>query len=230
MEYLLDAVSYKRAGWRTASVTTRVSTLHALYRQSDELICFGVDQVGPVRELDSRVVDPFLSAIEAQMLGEGFPGDHGFSPRRLPGFDLLGHVSGDERRLTRGWANGAGWSNDIRVVHVFPCFACELSAAWPTRRFASVMREFNVCDIVRKPTPYIEIKMRGGKSRLLMKKWSHETLTSTLIFARILAEEPEGVLEVKNLVGDVIVFSSGDGWHAFEERITAHALRSSNTQ
>jgi len=34
MEYLLDAVSYKRAGWRTVSVTTRVSTLHALYRRS----------------------------------------------------------------------------------------------------------------------------------------------------------------------------------------------------
>jgi hypothetical protein len=28
-------------------------------------------------------------------------------------------------------------------------------------------------------------------------------------------------------VGDVIVFSSSDGWHAFEERIAAHALRSS---
>ena len=227
MEYLVDAVPYARAGWRTASATTRVSTLHALYRQSDELICFGVDQAGPVRELDSRVVDPFLSAIEAQMLGEGFPGDHGLSPRRVSGFDLLGHVSGDQRRFTRGWANGARWSNHTRVVHVFPCFACEMSAAWSTERFASVMREFNVSDIARKPTPYIEIKMRGGKSGLLINKWSHETLTSALIFARILAEEPEGVLEVRNLVGDVIVFSSSDGWHAFEERIAAHALRSS---
>ena len=182
-----------------------------------------------MRDLDSRVVDPFLSAIEAQMLGECFPGDHGLSPRRVSGFDLLGHVSGDQRRFTRGWAHGAGWSNHTRVVHVFPCFACELSAAWSTKRFASVMREFNVSDIVRKPTPYIEIKMRGGKSRLLINKWSHETLTSALIFARILAEEPEGVLEVRNLVGDVIVFSSSDGWHAFEERIAAHALRSSKT-
>jgi hypothetical protein len=230
MEYLVDAVPYERAGWRTASRATRVSTGHALYRQYDELICFGVDQAGPVREIDNRVVDPFLSVIEAQMLGEGFPGDHGLSPRRVSGFDLLGHVSGDERQLMRGWAKGPGWSNDIRVVHVFPCFACELSAAWSTQRFASVMREVKVLDIARKPIPYIEIKMRGGKSRLLIKKWSHETLTSTLIFARILAEEPEGVLEVRNLAGDVIVFSSGDGWHAFEERITAHALRSSNTQ
>jgi hypothetical protein len=101
MEYLVDAVPYARACWRTASATTRVSTLHVLYRQSDEIICFGVDQAGPVHELDSRVVDPFLSAIEAQMLGEGFPGDHGLSPRRVSGFDLLGHVSGDQRRFTR---------------------------------------------------------------------------------------------------------------------------------
>jgi hypothetical protein len=28
-------------------------------------------------------------------------------------------------------------------------------------------------------------------------------------------------------VGDVIVFGSSDGWHAFEERIAAHAHRSS---
>jgi hypothetical protein len=225
MEYPVDAVPYERAAWRTASCATRVSTFHALYRKYDELICFGVDQAAPVRALDSRVVDPLLSVIEVQMLGEGFPGDHGLSPCRVSGFDLLGHVSVDEPLLTM---DGSGWSN--RVVHVFPCFACELSAAWSTQRFASVMREVKVFDVARKPTPYIEIKMRGGKSRLWIKKWSHETLTSTLIFARILAEEPEGVLEVRNLVGDVIVFSSGDGWHAFEERITAHALRSSNTQ
>jgi len=63
MEYLVDAVPYGRAGWRTASITTRMSTLHALYRQSDELICFDVDQAGPVRELDSRVVDSFPEIV-----------------------------------------------------------------------------------------------------------------------------------------------------------------------
>ena len=227
MEYIVDAVPHPRAGWRTASTTTQKSTLHALYRQSDEIICFGVSQTGPVRELDSRVVDPFLSAIDAQMLGEGFPGDHGLSPRPVSGFDLLGHLSGDERRFTRGWTNGAGWSNQTRVVHVFPCFACELSAAWSTTCFAFVMREFDVFDIARKPSPYIEIKMRGGKSGLLISEWSHQTFTTALVFAKILAEEPEGVLEIRNLVGDVVVFSSSDGWHAFEERIAAHALRSS---
>lgn len=227
MEYLVDAVPHARAGWRTASATTQRSTLHALYTQSDEVICFGVDQAGPVRELDSRVVDPFLSAIEAQMLGEGFPGDHGLSPRRVSGFDALGHLSGDQRRFTRGWANGAGWSDHIRVVHVFPCRACELSAAWSTARFVSVMRKFDVFDIARRPAPYVEIKMRGGKSGLLINRWSPQTLTMTLIYAGILAEEPEGVLEVKNLVGDVVAFSSSDGWHAFAERIAAHSLRSS---
>jgi len=225
MEYPVYSIPYERAGWRTASSATQMSTFHALYRKYDELICFGVEQAGPVRELDSQVVAPFLSAIETQMLDEGFPGDHGLSPRRVSKFDLLGHVSKDEPLLTMA---GSGWSN--RVVHVFPCFSCELSVAWSTQRFASVMREIKVFDIARKPAPYIEIKMCGGKSRLLIEKWSHETLRSTLIFARILAEEPEGVLEVRNLMGNVIVFSGDDGWHAFEERITEHALRSSNTQ
>src|SRR5215813_7098254 len=135
MEYPIHAVPYERAGWRTALSVTRVSTFHALYRKYDELICFGVDQ-GPVRALDGRVVVPFLSVIEAQMLGEGFPGNHGLSPCGVSGFDLLGHVSLDEPLLTMV---GSGWSN--RVVHVFPCFACELSATWSKRRFASVMRD-----------------------------------------------------------------------------------------
>lgn len=223
MEYLVDAVPYERAGWRTTSSTTPRSTLHALYKQYDEVICFGVGFAGPVRELDNRTADPFLSAIEAQMLGEGFPGDHGLSARPVSGFDLLAHLSGEERRFTRGWFNGPGWSNDIRVVHVFPCFGCELSASWPTQQFVSVMRDFDVFDIARKPNPYIEIKMRGGKSGFLIKKWSWQTFRETLIFARILAKEPEGVLEVKNLLGDVIVFRGTDGWHAYEERLIAHA-------
>lgn len=227
MEYLVDAVPYARAGWRTTSTTTPRSTLHVLYTQSDALICFGVGRAGPVRDLDPGVVDPFLSAIEAQMLGEGFPGDHGLSPRRVSGFDSLGHLSGDQRRFTRGWTNGAGWSDHIRVVHVFPCLACELSAAWSTARFVSVMREFDVFDITRKPAPYVEIRMRGGKSGLLIDRWSHETLSMTLVYARILAEESEGILEIRNLVGDIVVFSRSDGWHGFEERIWAHALRSS---
>lgn len=223
MGYLVDAVPYERPGWRVASIVTPKSTLHALYKQSDEVISFGVDRADAVRELDSQAVDPFLMAIEAQILAGGFPGDHGLSPRPASGFDLLAHLSGEARRFTKGWSNGPGWSNDIRVVHVFPCFACELSASWPTRRFASVMRHFDVFDIARKPSPYIEIKMRGGKSGFLIKKWSWQTFRETLTFARILSKEPEGVLEVKNLVGDVIAFSNTDGWDAYEKRLVAHA-------
>jgi hypothetical protein len=153
MEYLVDAIQYERAGWRVASAATPKSTLHALYKQSNEVICFGIELADPVRELDSQVVDPFLRAIEAQMLAEGFPGDHGLAPRPVSGFDLLAHLSGEERRFTRGW-HGPGWSNDVSVVHVFPCFACELSASWPTQRFFTVMRDFNVFDIAQTKPIY----------------------------------------------------------------------------
>jgi hypothetical protein len=68
MEYPVYSIPYERAGWRTASSATQMSTFHALYRKYDELICFGVEQAGPVRELDSQVVAPFLSAIETQMM------------------------------------------------------------------------------------------------------------------------------------------------------------------
>jgi hypothetical protein len=57
---------------------------------------------------------------------------------------------------------------------------------------------------------------------------SRETLRSTLVYARILAEEPEGILKVRNLIGDVVVFSRADGWQEHEQRITAHALQSSH--
>jgi hypothetical protein len=226
MEYISDAIPYARAGWRIASRATAISTVHALYHQADEVICFDVNLSGPVRELVSTVVDPFLIAIEAQMRGNGLSGDSGLLPRSVSGFDMLGYLSGAERRLTRGWSD-PGWPDDIRVVHVFPCYACELSAAWPAQRFASIVRDLQVLDIARRPSPYIEMKMRGGKSKLLIKNWSRETLRSTLVYAKILAEEPEAVLEVKNLMGDVLAFNKADGWHAYEDRITAHALRSS---
>jgi hypothetical protein len=231
MEYIADAVPYEGSEWwRIASCEVPVSTLHALYRQSGEVICFGVERKPPDRELDKRIASELLSAIDAQLLGGGFLGDHGITPCRLSGFDSLGHLSGSERRFTNGWSNGPGWSNDMRVVHVFPCFACELSAAWPTPRFATVVREFAVFDLSRKPSPYLEIKMLGGKSKFLVKKWSWESLTLTLTYARILAQEPEGVLEVRNLQGDVAVFSRTDGWRDYEERITAHALLTGSSQ
>ncbi|MDX2201738.1 MAG: hypothetical protein NW223_03240 [Hyphomicrobiaceae bacterium] len=223
MDYLVDAVAFERPGWRVASRVTPRSTLHALYKQSDEVISVGVDLAGAVRELDSQAVDPFLRAIEAQILAGGFPGDHGLSQRPASGFDLLAHLSGEARRFTRGWSNGPGWSDDIRIVHVFPCFACELSASWPTHRFASVMRHIDVFDIAREPRPYIEIKMRGGRSGLLIKTWSWQTVRETLTFARILSKEHEGILEVKNLAGAVIAFGHTDGWDAYEERLLAHA-------
>jgi hypothetical protein len=227
MEYIVDAVPYGRTGWRTASRSTQMSTLHALYHQADEVICFGVGLFGPVRELASPVVAPFLSAIEAQIRGDGFRGDHGLLPCLVSGFDLLGHLSGADRSFTRGWSNAPGWPGDTRIVHVFPCFSCELSAAWSTQRFASIMKDLKVFDIARRPSPYIEMKMRGGKSGLSITKWSREPLRSTLTYARILAEEPEGILEVRNLMGDVVVFSRADGWQEYEQRITAHALQSS---
>ena len=100
MEYPVYSIPYERAGWRTASSATQMSTFHALYRKYDELICFGVEQAGPVRELDSQVVAPFLSAIETQMLDEGFPGDHGLSPRRVAARSLkMLKECQDERRI-----------------------------------------------------------------------------------------------------------------------------------
>lgn len=223
MDYLVGAVPYERSGWRVATAVTPQSTLHALYKHSDEVVVFGVQLAGPDHRLDDQVVAPFLSAIDAQIGAGGFFGDHGLSPRPVSGFDLLAHISGEELRFTRGWSNGPGWSNEIRVVHVFPCYECELSATWSTQRFASVMRDFNVFDSARGPNPYIEIRMRGGKSGLSIKRWSWQTFRVTLSYARILAAEPESFLEVRNLTGDIMTFGNAAGWNAFEERLDAHA-------
>ena len=114
--------------WRTASATTRVSTLHARYRQSDELICFGEGLASVTRLLaaDRYSPRPWVQYSTAITSAQGMKARLLALGMRLYGFGQMkvkvgieGQDDAARLRIIRGWA---GRKMDLRV---------DANEAWP---------------------------------------------------------------------------------------------------
>lgn len=221
MEFIADSVSVGGTSWRRAVSETPQSTLHAFYLKTAEVICFGIE----AREPDAQAIRELMGIVEVRVRDVGFKGDTGIGGASFGKFDALGHLSGQFRRFTNGWSNDIG----LRVVHVFPCFRCELGSSWAPPKFASTIRSIPIFDLSRQPSPYVEIKMQGGKSKLSITKWANAPIATVLGYARILAAEPEGLLAVKNLDGTILEFNRTQDWSNYEDRLLAHASRTKGT-
>jgi len=218
MQFITDAVPLYKRGWRIATVTTAQASLHAIYMQTDDVICLGVE-TAPDEMPTSANLETILSALEAQKALGSFQGDYGVISAPVARFDALGHLSGDLPRFANGWANETG----LRVSHVFPCFRCELSSAWPAVKFAAAVRSIrNLFNLAREPNPFIEITMEGRAFTRPVTKWANAPLSVVLSYAPALADDPTGVLKIRNIDGVVLVLDAQTGWSSYAEVITDH--------
>lgn len=219
MKFISDGAAFGREGWEIATITTARDSHHALYRQSDEILCLGVETaVDGVPTVES--VAPILSAIEADLADGGFRGDYGVTNAIAGRFDALGHLSGELRRFANGWADDLG----KRVVHVFPCFRCELDPSWTSNRFVGTARGIrNLFDRDRSPHPAVEIMMTGRGFVPPLAEWAATDFKTMLSYVSALADDPDAELKVRNLAGSVLTLDRDTAHDSWRERIIEHA-------
>lgn len=219
MKFISDGAAFGREGWEIATITTARASLHALYNQSDEVVCLGIETaVDNVPTVES--VTPILSAIEGNLEGGGFPGDYGVTNAVAGCFDALGHLSGELRRFANGWAEDLG----KRVVQVFPCFRCELDPSWASDRFVGTVRGIrNLFDMDRAPHPSVEIMMAGRAFARPIVRWTATDFNTMLSYVSAFADDPAGELKVRNLEGSVLTLNRDTAHTSWREKILKHA-------
>lgn len=219
MKFIADSVAFERDGWEIATITTNRNSLHALYLQTDDVVCLGVET--PPGEMPAlQSVEPILSAAEERKRQGGFEADYGIASMAAMAFDALGHVSGDLRRFANGWADEI----DARIVHVFPCFRCELDPQWPAAKFVNAMRDIrDIFNLDRQPRPFLEIMMRGAAFPRPIVKWTTVPLTTALSYVPALENDPEAELNLRNIAGEVLTLNRETGWSTCRDAILAHA-------
>jgi hypothetical protein len=219
MKFIEDAVAFERPGWEIATIATAANSLHAIYRQSAEIVCLGV-RTEPEESPAPERLDPILAAIERQLAGDRFPGDHGVVAADCRPYDALGHLSGTLRMFANGWGNDLG----KRVVHVFPCFQCEFDPSWKSGPFlARVRANRGLFEIPRDAAPSFEIMMRGRAFLRPIDKWSAVDFNTLLSYVGALAADPDSELRVRNVQGSVMTFNRESGWASIKERMLAFA-------
>ena len=207
---------YKDGGWRISTVRSPAKTLHLVFKSAPNVLCIGIE----AQDIPNELLDTLLKVIDLATMSGGFLGEYGLLSARVGSFTLLGHLSGELRRLGRGWINAP----DARIVQVFPCFKTELRSDWDASQFSSVARSLDLFNLGREPSPYLEITMRGTASGLWLPEWEATKLQTALTYADILSEEQGSTLDVRNIFGVEMSLGGNRGWENYRDRILFHLL------
>jgi hypothetical protein len=211
--FIEGATTFEDSGWYTATLSTPALTLHAVYREAEDVRCVGL--AGPT--IDRPFARTLIATVES-LPAEALRRDYGYVRVKVGRFDGLGHVSGPHRRFLNGWAGQTA----LRIVHLFPCYDSEV-AGLEERAFLESFRTLAVFDTGREPNPHFEIQMQGRKSQLRIKKWAKVPYAQLVTYAKILENE-SGTLSIRNIRGEVLEFGGKNGWRTAADRIRAHVF------
>lgn len=206
------SIDLPTGGWKVLVLKVPAVTLNTIWRDGQHPVMFGINGELPGPWIDS--LTGFLSELDYGNLPEAV----GPLPDGARPFECCGFVRGKDRRLLRGIVE------DEAFIQAIPMFWCELQHGGRLPPMDGFRRWTNIFDLTRAAQPWFEYRMQGGRSGLQMKKWRPERRSTFEGFVKILSQETDSWLEVRNSHGEVLRLPDERDWALAQERINAHVL------